>query len=86
MTDMEDRNPGDKVTLSGVREVVPELDDVDAAAIVALGPTWAEFAEAYLHARGDSDQAARAGRAPTGVVAEIIEILAEKEEQEENGR
>lgn len=73
---------GRRVTIADIRTLAGDIDEIDAAAIIATGATRAEFEEAYFYARGDGDLMDRDGRPLIGAVADIYEILVEKEEEE----
>ncbi len=75
----------DRITIEDIRALAGDIDEIDAAAIIATGGTRAELEEAYFYARGDGDLMDRNGRPLVGAVAEIYEILVEKEEEEEPG-
>jgi hypothetical protein len=79
--DHEKQDPGGCVTLADVRELVDDIDELEATAIIATGATRAELEEACLYARGEGDRVDRAGHPLTGVVADIYEILAAKEDK-----
>jgi hypothetical protein len=74
---------GERVTLSDIRTLAGDVDEIDAAAIIATGATRAEFEEAYLYARGEGDLLSRDGRPLAGAVAEVYEILISEEDDEE---
>jgi len=72
---------GDRITIEDIRAIAGDIDDIDAAAIIATGGTRAELEEAYFYARGDGDLMDREGRPLVGAAADIYEILVEKEEE-----
>lgn len=76
------RDVGDRVTIEDIRALAGDIDEIDAAAIIATGATRAEFEEAYFYACGEGDLMDRNGRPLAGAVAEIYDILVEEEEEE----
>ena len=72
----------ERVTLADIRTIARDIDEIDAAAIIATGATRAEFEEAYHYARGDGDLMARSGRPLVGPAAEIYDMLVEDEDEE----
>jgi hypothetical protein len=58
-----------------IAQIAGEISDVTAAAIVALGATQAELEEAAAWVSGDDDGLNRLRHQPTGIIAEICEIL-----------
>lgn len=59
-----------------------ELDDEQIAEILALRATLAEVEQAALWAAGQGNQLARNGQTLTGRIAEIVDIVADDEDDE----
>lgn len=59
-----------------------ELDDEQIAEILALRPTLAEVEQAAFWAAGQGDQLARKGKTLTGTISEIVDIVADDEDDE----
>ncbi|MBX9945780.1 MAG: hypothetical protein K2Y40_16985 [Reyranella sp.] len=59
-----------------------ELDGEQVAEILALKPALADVELAALWLSGQGDQLARRGQALTGTVAEIVDIVADDEEDD----
>ncbi|QEX20138.1 hypothetical protein FRZ61_00520 [Hypericibacter adhaerens] len=69
-----------------IREIVGEIDDQRVTEILALEPTAAELAEAAAWLSDDDAQRHEAAALPAGRVAQICEILAADEMEEEDRR
>lgn len=74
--------PGKKVTISDIHELAGEINDADAAAIIATGATRADFEQACYYAQGYGDVVDRSGHPLTGAAAASYEILTAHEEDE----
>jgi hypothetical protein len=75
-------NAGVNITSSDeVRAICGNLDDEKVIDILNLQPTAAELEQAVLWTAGDGDLLARSGRPLTGKVAEIVEILADEDDE-----
>jgi hypothetical protein len=64
-------------TASEIRELVGALDDSVIAGIAALGATQGEIIEAKAWLTADDDLHRELHRAPSGRVAQIVDILEE---------
>ena len=60
-----------------------DIEDSEAAEILALEPTIAELEEAAVWAADEAEALAKGGRPLAGIVAEIVEILTADEEEDE---
>ena len=74
------------VRLDDVRELIGEIAEIDAAAIIATGATRAELEQAVYYARGYGDVVDRSGHPLAGAAAQIYEILTAEEDEEEPRR
>jgi hypothetical protein len=70
------------VKLEDIKELVGEIDEVGAAAIIATGATRAELERAVYYARGYGDIVDRSGHPLVGAAAQIYEILVADEEED----
>lgn len=68
-------------THSDVKGILGNLDPADMVAIMSLQPTVADIEEASVWLAGDADVFG-AGEPVKGVVAEIVTILTENEDEE----
>ena len=75
----------ERLTREETRALVGPADDATLTAIMSLGPTRAELAEARAWVENDEAMLNEGRRVPTGRVAEVIALLKEKDEQEEEG-
>lgn len=73
----------ERLTMADIRELAGDINEIDAAKIIATGATRAEFAEAYQYACGCGDVVGRSGHPLVGVVAEIYEMLVADDEAQE---
>jgi hypothetical protein len=71
-----------QIKLADIKELVGDVDDVEAAAILAVGATRAELEQAVYYARGYGDVVDRSGHPLTGAAAQIYEILIAREDDE----
>lgn len=72
-----------------IAQITGEISDVTAAAIVALGATQAELEEAAAWVSGDDNGLNRLRHRPSGIIAEICEILSAEgllENEQDEGR
>jgi hypothetical protein len=74
------------VRLDDVRELVGDIAEVDAAAIIATGASRAELEQAVYYARGYGGIVQRSGLPLVGAAAQIYEILAPYEEDDDPRR
>lgn len=74
------------VKLDDIRELIGDIDEVDAAAIIATGATRAELEQAVFYACGYGDVVDRSGHPLVGAAAQIYEILTADEEEEDPRR
>ena len=75
-----------RLTHDDIIKAVGQADDVTIAEIIGTGATAEEFAEGHAWAVND-DPLLNAGRKlPTGRIRELIDILAELEPDEEDGK
>jgi hypothetical protein len=75
----------ERLTREETRALVGPADDATLTAIMSLGLTRAELAEARAWVENDEAMLNEGRRVPTGRVAEVIALLKEKDEQEEEG-
>jgi hypothetical protein len=76
--------PGElQIKLADIKELVDDIGEVDAAAVLATGATRAELEQAVFYARGYGDVVDRSGHPLTGAAAQIFEILTADQEEEE---
>jgi hypothetical protein len=66
-----------------VRKVLGELDETKVMAILALKPSLADLESAAICMAGDHDVLAKSGHHVPVVAAQIIELLAEEEQEPE---
>jgi hypothetical protein len=72
----------DASQLNDIKQLIGDIDDNDAAAILAVGGTRAELEQAWLYAQGYGDIVDRSGHPLTGAAAQIFEILKSYREEE----
>ncbi len=65
-----------------VHQILGDLEDSTAVAILALRPTVAQLEEARLWLEGEGDVLGRQHRPLDGVVAQIFDMLRVEEEEE----
>jgi hypothetical protein len=73
-------------SLGDVKELLGDIAELDAAAIIATGATRAELEQAVYYARGYGDVVDRSGHPLTGAAAQIYEILIADQDEDEPGR
>jgi hypothetical protein len=61
---------------------IGELDADVIAEILALHPTVTDLEVVAMVLTGDSDILGKTGQSQTGIIAEIVDILADEEEEE----
>ena len=71
------------VSQDDLQRVLGDIEDSKIIEILALKPTVPELEEAAIWAAGDGDVLAKDGHPLTGVVAQIVEILAAEGEEPE---
>ena len=64
-----------------VRKVLGELDDATVMDILALKPSLADLEDAAICMAGDQDVLAKSGHHVPATAAQIIELLAEGQEE-----
>ena len=84
---MSNRQPGKNApdaaaTPEDLLRVLGELDADVIAEILALHPTVTDLEVAAIVLTGDSDILGKIGHSQTGVITEIVDILAEDDEEE----
>ena len=62
--------------------IIRELDADVVAEILALHPTVTDLEVVAMILTGDSDILGKTGRSQTGIIAEIVDILADDDEEE----
>jgi hypothetical protein len=72
--------------LADVRELVGDIDEAAAAAIIATGATRAELEQAVFYARGYGDVVDRSGHPLAGAAAQVYEILVIDQEEGQGPR
>jgi hypothetical protein len=82
MAPQPDIGGNDPIRLDDIKQLVGDIDDVDAAAIMAIGGTRAELEQAWLYAQGYGDVVDRSGHPLTGAAAKIFDILESYREDE----
>jgi hypothetical protein len=75
-----------EATGSDVHQILGDMDDSTAVAIMALRPTVAQLEEARVWLNGAGDVLGREHRPLDGVVAEIFDMLKVEEEPPRSGR
>jgi hypothetical protein len=75
-----------EATGSDVHQILCDMDDSTAVAIMALRPTVAQLEEARVWLNGAGDVLGREHRPLDGVVAEIFDMLKVEEEPPRSGR
>jgi hypothetical protein len=73
----------ERLTREETRALVGPADDATLAEIVGLGATRAELAEARAWIENDEAMLNEGREIPSGRVARIVEILREKEQEED---
>jgi hypothetical protein len=66
-----------------LKRILGDIDKSRVIEILALKPTLAEVEEAAAYASGDGDIQGKSGHSLTGVVAQIVDILAADDEDPE---
>jgi hypothetical protein len=74
------------VKLADLRELIGDIDEMAAAAIIATGATRAELEQAVFYARGYGDVVNRSGHPLVGAAAQTYEILIADEDDEDSRR
>ena len=69
------------VSHDDVTHVLGEMDDATAVEILALKPTMSELEQAAAYLGGGGETLAQSGHPLSGVVADIVNILAAEEEE-----
>jgi len=69
------------ISADQLRAIVGDIDEVKFIEILELRPSLNEVEQAAVWAVGDGDVLAKEGRPLTGKVAEIVEILTADEEE-----
>jgi hypothetical protein len=72
---------GQAASGSDLHQILGDMDDVTALAILALHPTVAQLEEARIWLNGAGDVLGKEQRPLDGVVAEIFDILSAEEEE-----
>jgi hypothetical protein len=67
-------------SLSDVRKIFGNLEDAAIAKILALKPTLADLEDAAICMAGDHDVLAKSGHHVPSIAAQIVELLADKEQ------
>jgi hypothetical protein len=73
----------DPLTRKDVVELFGELDDIAVADTIATGATWQELAEAHTWLANDEALINAGKHLPSGRVGRLVEIMAAKEQEEE---
>jgi hypothetical protein len=77
------KNAQDAVaTPEDLLRILGELDAEVIVEILALHPTVNDLEVAAMVLAGDGDILGKAGQSQSGIIAEIVEILADEEEEE----
>jgi hypothetical protein len=66
-----------------VRKILGDLDDAKVAGILALRPSLADLEDVAICMAGDHDVLAKSGHHVPVTAAQIVELLAEAEEEPE---
>ena len=74
-------NSEQEATRGDFRQILGDLDDSTAVAILALHPTVAQLEEARIWLDGGNDALGKGHRPLDGVVAQIFDILKVDEEE-----
>jgi hypothetical protein len=69
------------ITSHELKLIVGNVDEAKVVEILKLQPTVSELEEAVVWATGDGDVLAKEGRHLTDKVSDIVDILAENEEE-----
>jgi hypothetical protein len=72
---------GEKATGDSLRQILGEMDEQTAVAILALQPSVAQVEEARIWLDGGGDVLGRERRPLDGVVAQIFDMLTVEEEE-----
>ena len=75
----------ERLTRAETRALIGPSDDATLSAIMGLGVTRAELAEARAWVENDEAMLNEGRRVPTGRIAEVIALLQETDEQQEDG-
>ncbi len=73
---------GQEATGSDLHQILGDMDDSTAVAILALHPSVAQLEEARVWLNGAGDVLGKEHRPLDGVVAEIFDMLAAEQEEE----
>lgn len=72
-----------KVSHDDVRGILGDIDEAKIIEILGLHPSLPDLEQAAIWAAGDGDFLAKSGHPLVGVIAEIVDILAVEEDEEE---
>jgi hypothetical protein len=72
---------GMKATGKDLQQILGDMDDSTAVAILALHPSVAQVEEARIWLQGEGDTLGKEGRPLDGVVAQIFDMLAVAEDE-----
>lgn len=76
------RKPG-AATRADLEAIVGDIDEAKVIEILELRPTVADLELAAVWLAGEDDVLGKAGHRPAGVAAQVLEILAAGDEEEE---
>jgi benzoyl-CoA reductase/2-hydroxyglutaryl-CoA dehydratase subunit BcrC/BadD/HgdB len=79
---MPDTRADEPIQSDDIKQLVGDIADADAAAIMATKGTRAELEQAWLCVQGYGDVVDRSGHPLTGAAAQIFEILESYREDE----
>lgn len=82
MPRQSDLRADEPIQLDDIKQLVGDIGDADATAIMAIGGTRAELEQAWLYAQGYGDVVDRSGHPLTGAAAQIFEILESYRDEE----
>lgn len=81
---MSTRDSDPKPATQGeLRSILGDLDDATTLEILGLSPTVADLEEAVTWASGSGDVLGKRGRPLTGIAAQVFDILASGQEDQE---
>ena len=72
---------GRPASSADVRKILGELDDAKVTSILALKPSLTDLEDAAICMAGDQDILAKSGHRVAATASQIIEMLAEDEEE-----
>jgi len=77
--------PSSVLSIDDIKRILGDITQSNSMAILTLCPTLADVEQAAAWASGDGDLLAKNGHPQSGIVRQIVDILATDEEEYERG-